>query len=512
MTTHSPTKPALSPAVQQWLDNHQPRLIIITNLLRPSPARCFSRSIPRLSKSSHLPGCHKADVDEAVKAARTAVEEGPWSRMSGHDRAKVLRDLADLLDQNSEQIAQLETIDNGTPISSARVLVSMAVQALHFFAGAATNLSGHTVASASDRLNYTLREPVGVVGSIIPWNGPMLAASWKIGPALAAGNTVVLKPAEQTPLSAMRLAELAVEGESRQALSTSSLGSGRAQGPPSQSTRETTRYRSPARPRSAGGPQASNRNLKRLTLELGGKSPNIVFSDADLSKALPGSVLAFTFVSGQVCAAGTRLFVQQDFKDEFVSRLAEQTASIKVGDPMDEATTMGPVSCKEQFDRVQDYLAVGRDEGATARAGGAAMGGSGYLWNRPCSMTSPTRCASRRGDFGPVVSVIGFSDEDDAVFQSNDTQYGLGAAVWTRDLSRAHKIARRIKAGTVWVNPPCSSTPPCRSADISSPGTAETSGWTGTRTTPRKKRSSSSFSASRAGLGVSCGRVQCRCA
>ena len=316
-----------------------------------------------------------------MKAARTAVEEGPWSRMSGHDRAKVLRDLADLLDQNSEQIAQ--SWRRSTTAPRSRPLVCWFLwpfKRFHFFAGAATNLSGHTVASASDRFNYTLREPVGVVGSIIPWNGPMLAASWKIGPALAAGNTVVLKPAEQTPLSAMRLAELAVEAGVPAGVINILTGFGPGAGS------SIAEHPGIDKVSFTGSTEvgrriltASNRNLKRLTLELGGKSPNIVFSDADLSKALPGSVLAFTFVSGQVCAAGTRLFVQQDFKDEFVSRLAEQTASIKVGDPMDQATTMGPVSCKEQFDRVQDYLAVGRDEGATARAGGAAMGGSGYF-------------------------------------------------------------------------------------------------------------------------------------
>jgi acyl-CoA reductase-like NAD-dependent aldehyde dehydrogenase len=455
VTTHSPTKPALSPAVQQWLDNHQPRLMINNEFVEAKSGKVFESINPATEQVIALAAeADKADVDEAVKAARTAVEEGPWSRMSGHDRAKVLRDLADLLDQNSEQIAQLETIDNGTPISSARVLVSMAVQALHFFAGAATNLSGHTVASASDRFNYTLREPVGVVGSIIPWNGPMLAASWKIGPALAAGNTVVLKPAEQTPLSAMRLAELAVEAGVPAGVINILTGFGPGAGS------SIAEHPGIDKVSFTGSTEvgrkileASNRNLKRLTLELGGKSPNIVFPDADLSKALPGSVLAFTFVSGQVCAAGTRLFVQQDFKDEFVSRLTEQTASIKVGDPMDETTTMGPVSCKEQFDRVQDYLAVGRDEGATARAGGAAMGGSGYFVEPTVfdDVTNSMRIA-REEIFGPVVSVIGFSDEDDAVFQSNDTQYGLGAAVWTRDLSRAHKIARRIKAGTVWVN------------------------------------------------------------
>ena len=455
MTTHSPAKPAVSPAVRQWLDNHQPCLMINNEFVEAKSGKTFESINPATEQVVALAAqADKADVDEAVKAARTAVEEGPWSRMSGHDRSKVIRNLADLLDQHSEEIAQLDTLDNGTPISSTRLLIPMAVQALHFFAGAAATLSGHTVASASDRFNYTLREPVGVVGSIIPWNGPMLAASWKIGPALAAGNAVLLKPAEQTPLSAMRLAELAVEA-----------------GVPSGVLNVLTGFGPGAGSSIAEHPgidkvsftgslevgrkilEASNRNLKRVTLELGGKSPNIVFPDADLSKALPASVLAFTFVSGQVCVAGTRLFVQHDFKDEFVSRLTEYTASIRLGDPLDEATTMGPVSCKEQFDRVQHYLAVGKDEGATARAGGAVTGGTGYFVEPTVfdDVTNSMRIA-REEIFGPVVSVIGFSDEDDAVFQSNDTQYGLGAAIWTRDVSRAHKIARRIKAGTVWVN------------------------------------------------------------
>ena len=310
------------------------------------------------------------------------------------------------------------------------------------------------VASASDRFNYTLREPVGVVGSIIPWNGPMLAASWKIGPALAAGNTVVLKPAEQTPLSAMRLAELAVEAGVPAGVINILTGFGPGAGS------SIAEHPGIDKVSFTGSTEvgrkileASNRNLKRLTLELGGKSPNIVFSDADLSKALPGSVLAFTFVSRlrarrALGCSFSRILRTNLFRD-WPSRRRRSRLAI----PWTRRQRWDRCRARDDSDRVQDYLAVGRDEGATARAGGAAMGGSGYFVEPTVfdDVTNSMRIA-REEIFGPVVSVIGFSDEDDAVFQSNDTQYGLGAAVWTRDLSRAHKIARRIKAGTVWVN------------------------------------------------------------
>jgi acyl-CoA reductase-like NAD-dependent aldehyde dehydrogenase len=374
--------------------------------------------------------------------------------MSGHERSKVMRDLADLLNQHCEELAQLETIDNGMPISTARVLVPMGIEALYFFAGAAATVSGQTLASRSDQFHYTLREPVGVVGSIIPWNGPMLAACWKIGPALAGGNAIVLKPAEETPLSAMRLAELAVEAGVPPGVINVLTGFGPGAGS------AIAEHPGVDKVSFTGSVEvgkkileASKGNLKRLTLELGGKSPNIVFPDADLANALPASVMAYTFNSGQVCVAGTRLFVQRDFKDEFVAQLAEHTASIKVGDPMDETTAMGPVASKEQFDRVQGYLAVGKDEGATARAGGTAKGGAGYFVEPTIfdDVTNSMRIA-REEIFGPVVSIIPFADEDDAVLQGNDTRYGLGASVWTRDASRAHRVARRIKAGTVWVN------------------------------------------------------------
>jgi acyl-CoA reductase-like NAD-dependent aldehyde dehydrogenase len=365
------------------------------------------------------------------------------------------------VDQHREEIIQLETIDNGMPISTARVLVPMAIQALHFFAGAAATISGHTLASGSNQFNYSLREPVGVVGSIIPWNGPMLMASWKLGPALAGGNTLILKPAEETPLAALRLAELAIEAGVPPGVINVLTGFGPGAGS------SIAEHPGVDKVSFTGSVEvgkkileASKGNLKRLTLELGGKSPNIVFPDADLATALPASVMSFTFNSGQVCAAGTRLFVQRDFKDEFVSRLAEYTTSLKVGDPMDETTAMGPVVSKKQFDRVRGYLAVGKDEGAQTRAGGAAMGRAGYFVEPTVfdNVTNSMRIA-REEIFGPVVSVIPFNDEDDAILQSNDTHYGLAATVWTRDVSRAHTIARRIKAGTVWVNAPMSFDP-----------------------------------------------------
>jgi acyl-CoA reductase-like NAD-dependent aldehyde dehydrogenase len=455
VTVQSVPRQARNPQVQEWLDQHQPHLFIDNEFVDARSGKTFESINPATEQVVTLAAeADKADVDEAVKAARTAFEDGPWSRTSAHDRAKVLRNLADLLEDHAEEIAELETLDNGMPISTARALVPASVQALHFFAGAATSVSGHTVASAPDQFNYTLREPIGVIGSIIPWNGPIMQACWKIGPALAAGNTILLKPAEQTPMSAMRLAELAVEAGVPKGVINILTGFGPGAGS------SIAHHPGIDKVSFTGSTEvgklileASMGNLKRVTLELGGKSPNIVFPDADLAKAVPASVAAFSFVSGQVCVAGTRLFVQRDFKEEFVAQLTEHAAAINVGDPMDAATTMGPLSSKEQFNRVQEYLAIGKGEGATARTGGDAMPGAGYFVQPTVfdDVTNSMRIA-REEIFGPVVSIIPFTDENDAVFQGNDTQYGLGAAVWTRDLSRAHTVARRIKAGTVWVN------------------------------------------------------------
>jgi acyl-CoA reductase-like NAD-dependent aldehyde dehydrogenase len=444
-----------SPKVREWLERHQPALFINNKFVPARSGKTFEAINPTNEEVLALAAeGDKADVDDAVRAARTALESGPWSRMGAPDRARLLRRFADLIIENTDELAELEVLNNGTPIGTAKALMPLAAESLHFFAGSAINISGHTMPTGPGSFNYTLREPVGVCGSIIPWNAPVVAAIWKIGPALAAGNTLILKPAEQTPLTAMRLAELAVEAGLPEGVLNVITGYGPGAGS------SIAEHPGIDKVSFTGSGEvgktilrASAGNLKRVTLELGGKSPNIVFPDADFDRAVMGSVAAFSFVSGQVCAAGTRLFVQRDIKDEFVDQLTTYTAGIKVGDPLDPATTMGPLSSREQFDRVQGYLDVGKSEGATVRTGGDMMTGPGYFVQPTIfdDVENSMRIA-REEIFGPVVSVIPFTDEYDAVLQGNDTSYGLAAAVWTRDVNRAHSVARTLKAGTVWIN------------------------------------------------------------
>jgi acyl-CoA reductase-like NAD-dependent aldehyde dehydrogenase len=396
----------------------------------------------------------KADVDAAVAAARNAFDNGPWPRMSAQERARYLRRFADLLVKHAVELAELDSLNMGMPITMSTNLVSLAAESIHYFAGTAVSVSGHTVPTSSANFYYTLRDPNGVCASIIPWNGPLLQAAWKIGPALAAGNTLVLKPAEHTPFTALRLAELAMEAGFPPGVLNVVTGLGHEAGAalsehPDVDKLSFTGSTEVGRLILA----ASVGNFKRVTLELGGKSPNVVFNDADLELAVPVSAQAFTFGTGQVCNAGTRLFVQKDIKDEFIERLLAYTATIKVGDPLDPDTAVGPLSTKEGFDRVQGYFDIGRSEGAVVRTGGARIGDSGYFVQPTVfDVVNNSMRIAQEEIFGPVVSVIPFDDEDDAVLQGNDTTYGLAAGVWTRDVSRAHTVARRLRAGTVWVN------------------------------------------------------------
>jgi acyl-CoA reductase-like NAD-dependent aldehyde dehydrogenase len=458
MNVESPslvTSQARNPKVREWLEGHQPGLFINNKFVPAKSGKTFEAINPATEEILALAAeGDKADVDDAVRAARAAFEDGPWSRMGAPERARLLRRFADLILENTDELAELEALNNGTPISTAKALMPLAAESLHFFAGSAITISGHTMPTPPSSFNYTLRDPIGVCGSIIPWNAPVVAAAWKIGPALAAGNTLILKPAEQTPLTAMMLAELALQAGIPAGVFNVITGYGPGAGS------SIAEHPGIDKVSFTGSGEvgktilrASTGNLKRVTLELGGKSPNIVFPDADLERALRGSVAAFSFVSGQVCSAGTRLFVQRDFRDEFVEQLTTYTAGIKVGDPLDPETTMGPLASKEQFDRVKQYLDVGRDEGATVRTGGAMMDGRGYFVQPTIfdDVENSMRIA-REEIFGPVVSVIPFTDEYDAVLQGNDSTYGLAAAVWTRDVNRAHTVARTLKAGTVWIN------------------------------------------------------------
>jgi acyl-CoA reductase-like NAD-dependent aldehyde dehydrogenase len=396
----------------------------------------------------------KADVDEAVKVARKAYEDGKWSKIGPHQRSRYLLKIADLIEKNADELATLETLNNGMAISLARGMVAGAVDTFRYYAGWSTKIYGETNPSDPTFFNYTLREPVGVCGQIIPWNGPIAMLAWKIAPALACGNVSILKPAEQTPLTALRIGELILEAGIPEGVVNIITGFGETAGAALASHPDIDKVAFTGS--TEVGKlilQASAGNLKRVSLELGGKSPNVIFADADLETAVPNSVFGFTMLSGQVCCAGTRVFVQEDFHDRFADALTRYTAGVKSGDPFDPKTTVGPLVSKEQFERVKGYLDIGKKEGAKGTAGGDVTSGKGYFVN-PTVFTDVKNNMkiAREEIFGPVASVIPFKDENDAVLQGNDTTYGLAAAVWTNDVSRAHRVARALKAGTVWVN------------------------------------------------------------
>jgi len=397
----------------------------------------------------------KADIDEAVKAARKAFEEGVWPNLNPHQRARLMFKIADLIDQHADELAELETLDNGKPLTFSKAFdVPAAAETFRYYGGWVTKIYGETNPSDPAFFNYTLREPVGVCGQIIPWNFPLLMAAWKLGPALACGNTVILKPAEQTPLTALRLGELITEAGLPEGVLNVVTGFGPGAG---SSIAEHPGIDKVAFTGSTEVGKiilkASAGNLKKVSLELGGKAPNIIFPDADLDQAVPTSMMGVYFNSGQVCCAGTRIFVQRDRYDEVVDKLAAFSKGVAVGDPFDQKSMLGPLVSQEQFDRVKGYLSVGAEEGAKVSTGGRPLERKGYFVEPTLfsGVKNEMRIA-REEIFGPVGAAISFKDETDAVLQGNATEYGLSAAVWTKDVSRAHKVARSLKAGTVWIN------------------------------------------------------------
>ncbi len=402
----------------------------------------------------------KEDVDRAVRAARRAFEHGPWRRMTPSERGRALWKLADLIEAHSEEFAQLETLDNGKPISVARAAdIPLVVDHFRYYAGWATKIEGETIPVSTAGLhilNYTLREPVGVVGQIIPWNFPLLMAAWKLGAALACGNTVVLKPAEQTPLSALRLGELFEAAGFPPGVVNIVTGFGETAGAAIAEhpdidkvafTGSTEVGRIVMR--------AATGNLKRVSLELGGKSPNIIFADADLDAAAIGAASAIYFNHGQCCCAGSRLFIEQKVYDRVMPRLIDYSKQVKLGPGMDPTTEMGPLVSHEQFTRVSDYLQHGRQEGATVAAGGgrpAHLDQGYFVAPTVFSDVRPDMKIVREEIFGPVVCAVPFTDPEEVVAAGNDSAYGLAAAVWTRDVQKAHRMAATLKAGTVWIN------------------------------------------------------------
>src|SRR5499426_1555032 len=401
----------------------------------------------------------RADVDKAVSAARKAFE-GKWSKMSARDRGRLLYKLSQLIERDAARLAELETIDNGKPIKESTYIdLPSVVENFEYFAGWATKIEGETIPVPGRMFNYTLREPVGVCGQIIPWNFPLLMAAWKLAPALAAGNTVVLKPAEQTPVGAMELAKLIQEAGFPEGVVNVLPGYGETAGAALAAhpgidkiafTGSTEVGKLIAK--------AAAENLTKVSLELGGKAPNIVFADSDLEQAVAGAMMGIFYNQGQVCCAGSRLFVEEPVKDEFLAKLKERSEKIAVGDPMDKTTQMGPQVSEEQLNRIKGYVDIAREEGASVVVGGESprLEGAfekGYFFTPTIfSDVQNTMRVAQEEIFGPVVSVISFKDEDDLIKQANDTIYGLSAGIWTRDITRAHRFAREIKAGVVWIN------------------------------------------------------------
>jgi len=401
------------------------------------------------------------DIERAVRAARRAFEDGPWARMTPSDRGRLIWRIGDLILEHVDELAQLETLDNGKPFVVAQAAdVPLAADLFHYMAGWATKIEGNSInisvpyAPGANFHAYTLREPVGVVGQIIPWNFPLLMAAWKLGPALATGNCVVLKPAEQTSLSALRLAELMAEAGLPDGVVNVVTGFGETAGAALAAHDDVDKVAFTGS--TEVGKlivQAAAGNLKKLTLELGGKSPNIVFADVDPASAIAGAANAIFFNHGQCCVAGSRLFVQEEAFDEVVNGVTEVAKSIKLGDGMDPDTQMGPLVSDEQLRRVTGYLDSGRSDGATALTGGGRSGQRGYFVE-PTVLTGtrPDMRVVREEIFGPVVVAAPFHSIDDIAKTANDTPYGLGAGIWTRDISKAHALAKKIRAGTVWIN------------------------------------------------------------
>jgi aldehyde dehydrogenase (NAD+) len=395
-----------------------------------------------------------ADIDRAVKAARRALEEGPWSTMDAVDRGRLLLKLADLVDANAKELAALESLNSGKTISDAQGDMAGVAATLRYYGGWADKIEGRTVPVRGNFLSYTLRQPVGVVGQIIPWNFPLLMLAWKWGPALACGNVVVMKPAEQTPLTALRLGELAIEAGFPAGVINLVNGFGETAGAALVAHPDVDKIAFTGHVDTAKIIQkAAADSLKRVTFELGGKSPNVIFADANLDDAVAGAFHAIYFHGGQCCTAGSRLFVEEKVHGEIVERLAAMAKERRIGDPLDPSTEQGPQVSQEQMDKILGYVKLGTQQGAKLVSGGQRKGGRGFFVEPTIFDNVADEMAIARDEiFGPVVSVLPFRGFNEVTQRANRTHYGLAAAVWTKDIDKAHRYAKHVKAGTVWIN------------------------------------------------------------
>jgi phenylacetaldehyde dehydrogenase len=442
--------------------SHERHMLIGADWVPAASGETFETFNPATGEVlAHVAAGGAEDIDRAVKTARAAFESGAWTKLKPSERGRIMHRLGDLILEHGDELAALETLDNGKPLAIARAAdVELAADLFHYMSGWVTKLEGNTIPISVPYMPdaefhaYTLREPVGVAGQIIPWNFPLLMAAWKLGPALAAGVTIVLKPAEQTPLSALKLGELILEAGVPAGVVNIVTGFGETAGAALAAHHDVDKIAF------TGSTevgrlivQAAAGNLKKVSLELGGKSPNIVFADADMETAIPGAANAIFFNHGQCCCAGSRLYVDQNVYDDVLQGVSDHAKSIKVGSGLDPQAEMGPLVSQEQLDRVCGFLDSGRQEGANFATGGSRVGERGYFVEPTVlTETNPNMKVEAEEIFGPVVTVAPFKNVEDVLPKANETNYGLAAGIWTSNISKAHKLAKRLRAGTVWIN------------------------------------------------------------